>query len=277
MEIIDGTKLREVPLFYKGYSSLKQGVKFESVNYMLRIPTEKELDGVAITHGVANYLYSKFAKLFGLECENVKLVNYDNIITSMCRDFEIDKNAKFYSMEDINGRFDLSTSMDVYNMMDVCTELDNLYLGGSFTILKRFMETIVLDFITGNYNRRLCGSGILVRSKVFVELAPIFGGAMAFDSCLKLATMKEIVASGRFERRCTWQEFNYLKCNEERIVPYTFIIKDKSIADVVIEQFVNVSENDIYNIVNRMNMIDEFTKSYIINMVLLHIDMLKSI
>ena len=277
MEIIDGTKLREVPLFYKGYSSLKQGVKFESVNYMLRIPTEKEIEGVAITHGVANYLYSKFAKLFGIDYENVKLVNYDNIITSMCRDFEVDRNCRFYSMEEINGRFDLSTSMDVYNMMDVCNELDNQYLSGCFIINRRLMETIVLDFITGNYNRRLCGFGILVRNKVFIELPPIFGGATSFDSGLKLVTMKEIVSSGRFERRLTWQEFNFLKCNDEKIVPYTFIVKERSIEDSIINKFVTVSENDIYNVVNRMTMLDEFSKSYIVDMVLFHIDMLKSI
>lgn len=277
MEIIDNNSLREVPMFYKGYSSLKKAVKFESVNYMLRLPTDKEFDGVAVTHGMANYLYSKLVRLFNIEHENVKLVNYDNVITSMCRDFEVDTNSKLYTMEDINGRFDLSSSMDIYNIMDVCSVIDEKYFSGEFMLLKRFMEIVILDFIAGNSNRRLNGYGILTSHRTFVNLAPIFGGACAFDSGLKKDTIYSIIGNYDYERRARQQEFNYLRCNDEKIAPYSFIIRDKGLSHEVVEEFVDINESAIYNLINSVSFIDEKLKMHIVTMLLIRIDMLRSI
>lgn len=276
MEIISSKELIGVPMFYKGYSSLKKAVKFESVNYMLRIPTEKELTGVAITHGVANYVYSKLAKLFDLQTENVKIVEYDDLYTSMCRDFEVDTNSKFYSMEDINGRFDLSSSMDIYNIMSVCNMIDDEYFFGEQMFLKRFMELVILDFLTGNSNRRLNGYGLLVSHRTFVNVAPVFGGACSLGAGLKKETINAISGNYDYERRARTQEFNFLKHNDERIAPYSFIVKDKGISYEVIEEFTKVKESSIYNLINNIPIIDDSTKEYIIDTLLIRVDMLRS-
>lgn len=277
MEIIRKDDLRIVPMFYKGYSSLKKAVKFESVNYMLRIPTEKEFEGVAITHGVANYLYNKLANLFELKAENVKIVEYNNLYTSMCRDFEVDTNSKFYSMEDINGRFDLSSCMDIYNIMDVCSIIDNEYFNDEQMFLRRFMELVILDFITGNSNRRLNGYGLLVSHRTFVDIAPVFGGACSFGSGLKLETINSIINNYDYERRARTQEFNFLRYNNERIAPYSFIVKDKGVSYEIINHFTKVNESSIYTMIDGIPIIDDNIKEYIINSIIIRLDMLRTI
>lgn len=280
LEIIDCSLARPNNIFYAGETHSKVGVNLESVDYILRLPTEQEkLCSVAINHGIANYLTSKLYKMFGIESEYVELaMTENNIYTSMSRDFLSGTQGKFYSMYELLGVYGMSKTNSFTEIYNITSDVDEMLFNGKNMLSKRLMEMIVVDFLINNKLRDLRGYGVIIHHKTFANLAPEFGGSGSFGSGLVKETVRDYLNNDKIAVAARRMEFTNLYFEGDKLIPYSFI--SKAVEDSDLYSILNsVTSKDYYgqicDIVNNLYFLPEYVREYIIRTVVVRLKMVQ--